>query len=349
MRDVRSGLAGMAEHHLARGVPPGQRVERGDHRRDADAGRHQHDGAIGGELRNEITVGLADQQDLARARVVVQPVRHGAGRAAAAAGITLDGDAPGAAVGRVRQAVLALLQHARRQFHLHRDVLTRQEIGQLGPADGFQRERHHVFGLRVALDDAHGLAVVRAALRVRVQAGFGGDQLGGQQPVRLVPRRQQLRRGGIAQHLGDRAQQMPPDDRVVARPDADRRMLVDDAADHRRQRGVVAVVGGIGEHRRSQRLLLRAVGLVAHVEQVGQLRVAGEHVAVEGLGDGQTVFAQHRHARIDQGLGLFRQHVLLHKAACSTQQMRRTDPACGENRALPIRRWIVFDSNKHAY
>ncbi|MNT31837.1 hypothetical protein D3C72_1676900 [compost metagenome] len=85
-------------------------------------------------------------------------------------------------------------------------------------------------------------------------------------------------------------------------------MLVDDALEHRPQRRRVIDIGRIGEHGRSQRLLLAAVGLVAHVEQLRQFGPVGEHLAVEMRGDGQAMFAQHGNARIDIGAGSGGQH-----------------------------------------
>jgi len=52
---------------------------------------------------------------------------------------------------------------------------------------------------------------------------------------------------------------------------------------------------GEGGHRSGQRLLLLATGLVAAIKgAVKQLRMLGEHLAIEALGDLPDVFTDHR-------------------------------------------------------
>lgn len=52
-----------------------------------------------------------------------------------------------------------------------------------------------------------------------IEAGFLGDQLGGEQPVDLVPGGCDLRGDGVAEHLADSREQVVADDRVLIRAD----------------------------------------------------------------------------------------------------------------------------------
>ena len=90
-----------------------------------------------------------------------------------------------------------------------------------------------------------------------------------------------------------------PDDRIVFGSEADRHMLLHNAVDHRSECRRIVDVGGIGKHRGGERLLLAAVGLVAHVEQVRQFRMGFKHVAVEGASNGNAVIAQDRNTGVD--------------------------------------------------
>jgi hypothetical protein len=56
-----------------------------------------------------------------------------------------------------------------------------------------------------------------------VQPGLFGNQLGGKQPVDLVPGLGDLGGDSVAEHFPDRAQQVVPDDRVLlwADPEGD--------------------------------------------------------------------------------------------------------------------------------
>ena len=58
---------------------------------------------------------------------------------------------------------------------------------------------------------------------------------------------------------------------------------------------------GIGEHGGGEALRLTAVALVRRVEQVVQLGMGREHVAVEGACDGFAVLAEGGHGGRDKG------------------------------------------------
>ncbi|MNK97239.1 hypothetical protein D3C87_1175600 [compost metagenome] len=149
-----------------------------------------------------------------------------------------------------------------------------------------------------------------------VEACLGGNQFAGQQPVGFVPGGHQRRRGGVAQHGGNRFEQMLADDRVVRGGQTHGHVLVDNALHHGREHVGAVHIGGVGEHGRGERLLLRAIGLVAHVEQPGQFRPRGEHFAIEVRRDGKAVLTQHGNAGIDIGAGSCRQHLENSELSC---------------------------------
>ena len=127
----------------------------------------------------------------------------------------------------------------------------------------------------------------RVDLRLLVQPGLLGDQLGREEPVHLVPGRRDLGGDGVAEHLPDRGQEVAADDRVLLRADSERHVLVGDPAQDVREGRRVRIdqLDGVGHHRRRQRPALLAGGLVALVEHPQQLRVLGEHARVEDRGD----------------------------------------------------------------
>ncbi|SPC10439.1 hypothetical protein CT19431_240317 [Cupriavidus taiwanensis] len=299
---------GVGEQHGPLRALRGQRAQHRQHRRDADPARQQHQRAAALQRGGELAERRAHPELGALVGVGVQPVGHRPGRRGLVAVLALDRDAPGRQSGLGRQRVLAQLARAMVQARLDADVLARAEFAQRLAVGRGQRQCHHLGALRLAAHHAHRHQFAGGHAGALVQARLGGDEFSGEQPVGLVPGRQQRRRGGFAQHRRDRAEQVAADDRIVRRRDAHGRMLVHDAFDHRPKRRRVVDVGGVGEHRRRQRLLLAAVGLVAHVEQLGQFGPVGEHLAVEMRGDGQAVLAQHGHACIDIGAGSGGQH-----------------------------------------
>lgn len=103
-----------------------------------------------------------------------------------------------------------------------------------------------------------------------VQPGLLRDQLGGEQPVDLVPGRGDLGGDGVAEHLCDRAQQVVTDDRVLLGADPERDVLVRDPLHHVvKGRGIgIDELHGIGHDRARERAALLSGGLVALVEQL---------------------------------------------------------------------------------
>ena len=120
-----------------------------------------------------------------------------------------------------------------------------------------------------------------------VQPGLLGDQLGGEQPVDLVPGGGDLGGDGVAEHLPDRAQQVVADDRVLLRADPERDVLVCDPLHHvLKGRGVgIDQLHRVGHDRSRERPALLSGGLVALVEHAQQFRVRGEHPGIEAGGD----------------------------------------------------------------
>ena len=183
------------------------------------------------------------------------------------------------------------------------DILAGLERGHLRAVDGMEADRFDVDALLHHRAHPHGAGLARCDAGAGVQGFFGVDEQRGERPVCLVPGGQQRRGGGVAQGFGDRAEQVVADDRIVLGANADRDVLVDDTFYDRTERGRIVDVGGVREHGRSERLLLRAAGLVAHVEQVAQFRMGAKQIAVKRGGDRQAMLAQDGHAGIDVGAG----------------------------------------------
>lgn len=68
---------------------------------------------------------------------------------------------------------------------------------------------------------------------------------------------------------------------VLLRLDIEAGVLLRDTLHRRQQRRQVLDVGGIGADGVEQRLTLIAVALIAHIENVFQFRVVGEHAIVK--------------------------------------------------------------------
>jgi hypothetical protein len=83
-----------------------------------------------------------------------------------------------------------------------------------------------------------------------VEPSLFGDQLGGEQPVDLVPGGADFRRHSLAEHLPDGAEQVTADDRVLLGSDPERDVLVGDAFDHVLEGGGCRVdeLHGVGHH-----------------------------------------------------------------------------------------------------
>ena len=120
-----------------------------------------------------------------------------------------------------------------------------------------------------------------------VEAGLFGDELGGEQPVDLVPGVGDLGGDRVTEHLADSAEQVVADDGVLLGPDAQRDVFVGNAFHDmiERRGGGVDQLDGVGHHGGGQRPGLFAGGLVALVEDSQQFRVFGEHPRIEPSGD----------------------------------------------------------------
>ncbi len=242
---------------------------------------------------------MAHLQDVAHFHLTVQPVRHGAGRDVGLAFLALDRDAHRIKTLRIRQAVLAQLTEPVVEDRFHAHVLAGLERRQRPAILRHEADRQHVLAFAYHFRHAHRTQMARFDAGVGIHPGFGVDEDLGQRAIGFFPGFHQRSDGGVAQGRLDRAQQMETDDRVLVGGQADRDVLVHDAADHRAEGGRVVDVGGIGEQRRGERLLLHAAGLVTHIEQLAQLRVGLEHIGVEGGRDGRTVLAQDGNRSVD--------------------------------------------------
>jgi hypothetical protein len=242
-------------------------------------------------------------QHAANGDVIVQPVRYFTSRRLLAGVFAFDRNAHAVARWRIGHAVLAQLGVAVGESDGHADILAGLERGHWRAVVGDEADRFNVGRLLRYLGYPHRAGLARLDAGVRIHRFLGVDEQSGERGVRFVPGGQQRRGGGVAQRFGNRAEQVLADDRIVFGADTDRDVLVDDAVDHRAERAWVADVGGVREDGGGERLLLRAVGLVAHVEQVAQFRMGGKNVAVERGGDGKAMFAQDGNAGIDVGAG----------------------------------------------
>lgn len=204
------------------------------------------------------------------------------------------------------------------QVDRDRNVLAGREVRYGRAVVGHQGERHHVDGLIEALGHAPAAPEIGGIeVATFVEAGFGGDQPTGEQPVDLVPGRGDFRGDRGTEDRADRGEQMVTDERVLLGPDAQRHVLArDPLGDPVERRGVVAVLGEqmLGEtgDGRRQRELLTAVGLIALVEQVEQFRMRGEHRRVELTGDFHGVRAHDGQGGANHRVGCWgRQGILL--------------------------------------
>ena len=137
-----------------------------------------------------------------------------------------------------------------------------------------------------------------------VEPRFLSDQLGGEQPVHLIPGSGDLGRDGLAEHLTDRSEEVVPDDGVLLRPDTERDVLEGDPPHHmgegRRLR--IDQLHCVGDHRGSQRPALFPGRLVALVEDPQQFGMLCEHSRIEPCGDLLGVLRHHRRCRLHHHL-----------------------------------------------
>jgi hypothetical protein len=165
----------------------------------------------------------------------------------------------------------------------HAHVLARLETAGVRAIGRRQVERRDLVAFHFLA--RHHERTETAPRRAFVQLRFRADQDVGQLAVRHLPRRERVLIHRVAQHVDDRAKQMPPHHRVVFGTNVEARVLVGDARHRRTQRTKLVDVRGIGIDRARQRFGLAAALLVRLVEDVLQLRVVREHALVEMLGD----------------------------------------------------------------
>ena len=112
----------------------------------------------------------------------------------------------------------------------------------------------------------------------------------------------------VAQHFGNRAQQVFAHNRVVLGQHFQADVFVGDAPHHAAQHFGVVDVRGVGQHRRGEAAGLPARFLVGGVEDVQQLRVRCEHGGVEGAGNRFAVRFEGGNGGLDDGFLVGGQH-----------------------------------------
>ncbi|CAM5316172.1 hypothetical protein SROCM77S_01156 [Streptomyces rochei] len=303
VRVVGRAAVGVDDGHRAGGAGGRQVVQHGQHGRHADAGGGQQQGAVP-LVERQVAEGRGHGEDVARPGVRVQPGGD-LTLGTRAAPDAFDGDAPVGAARRRGQAVLTDLVGAVGQRGPHTDVLPRAERRGRAAVGGPEDERDRVGGLLVPLGDLHAAPdVALGDPGLLVEAGLGGHERVGHQPVDLVPGGGDLGGDGVTEHLGYRGKEMTVDDLVLVRGDAEGGVLVRDAGQQRVRTGVGALQqhAGEGGDGAGQRPLLLPVGLVAAVEQVAQqLGVGVEQLPVEQRGDVPDGRSHRREGGTDHG------------------------------------------------
>lgn len=100
-------------------------------------------------------------------------------------------------------------------------------LGQAAVVSGLEHERDDVRGLLDAADHAVGAERLRRVdVCLKIEPRLLGDQLGGEQPVDLVPGGADLRRDRVTEHLPDGAEQVAADDGVLLGSDPEGDVLV---------------------------------------------------------------------------------------------------------------------------
>lgn len=307
-----------------RAVHPGDRAPRPrgdgavqdrDHGRDADAGGDQRERrlALGGQrggVDEELARRVRQLDDVALLVLRVQPVRDQPRDAGVLpALLPLHADAVVVAAGRVAQRVLPRLEVPELgDEDVQADVLARAEQGQRPPVLGREVEARDLRRLGdLALDaEAPPPLLPAPAVAVGVEAGvqlrLAPDEDVGERPVRRGPGLGHGgRHGGGPQHRGHGRDQELAHDGVLGRRHAQARVLVRDALHGRGQPPQVVHVGRVGEHGARQRPRLPPRRLARVAEDVVQLRVRPQHVAVEERRDLHAVLPEEGRRRFHDG------------------------------------------------
>ncbi len=125
-----------------------------------------------------------------------------------------------------RDGVLARLSGAVGQVDEHRHVLSGRYLGQAALVVRFEHERDDISGLLDPTDHAiRPGRLVRVDARLGIQPGFFSHQLGGEEPVHLVPGGADFRCNRLTKHVAHGAEEIPADDGVLLGSDAQRDVL----------------------------------------------------------------------------------------------------------------------------
>ncbi|MNE20710.1 hypothetical protein D3C80_1138440 [compost metagenome] len=178
-------------------------------------------------------------------------------------------------------------------------VRDRQTINRLKFKTGDQR------ATRCFLYDAESTRSFPAALFsgvFTVDLRFAIDKYIRQHAIGFAPGIQHLL--AWAEHLIQRRQQMAADNIVLLRFDLEAGVFLRDFFDRRQKRRKIIDIAGISRDGVKQGFALIAVALVAHVENLFELRVVREHAIVEMGGEFWSGFNQQGNSGLDRSDGL---------------------------------------------
>ncbi|SAJ30348.1 Uncharacterised protein [Enterobacter cloacae] len=183
----------------------------------------------------------------------------------------------------------------REAFRLQPDaqILARLVIGNRLTVHWLKLKAGDQCAARGFLNDAEGARAFPAAILAGVFAvdlRFTVDEYVCQYAIGLTPGIQYFL--ARAEHFVQGCQQVTADDVVLLRFDLEAGVLLGDFFHRRQQSRQVFDVAGIGGNSVKQRFALIAVTLVAHVENLFELRVMREHAIVEMGGQFRTRFNQ---------------------------------------------------------
>ncbi len=254
-----------------------QRIQHRQHRRLPDTAGEQSDRRLRLNVKEEVPGRRRQIDHIAFAGMVMQPAGN------LAAFFAFNRDAVALAVRFAGQGVLAnfLIFEI---FRLQPDgqILARLVIGDRLAVDRLELKAGDKLAARGFLHDAERAGPFPAAGFTGVlliDLGFAADKDVRQHAVSFPP--------GIkdfltrAEHFIEGRQQMAAHDVVLLRFDLETGVFLGDFFHRRQQGGQVIDIAGVGGNGVEQRFSLVAVALVAHIEDLFELRVMRKHTIVE--------------------------------------------------------------------
>ncbi|CCK03605.1 hypothetical protein BN129_2290 [Cronobacter sakazakii 701] len=290
--------------HLRRMLRACQRIEHRQHRRLTHTRRDKRHRRLRFDIHKEIARRRGKINHIARLRMLMQPVRH------LAFAFAFHRNAIAFTVRLTGERILANLL-VRKPLRLDPDggVLAGQVIGDRAAIHRLQLKACDNGALRRFIHDAEFTRTFPAAgfLRVAlVNLGFAVNKHARQHAIGFAPRVQHFL--AWAEHLIERRQQVLAHNVVLLRFDIKAGVLLGDFL-HRRQQGrEVFDISGVGADGVEQRFTLIAIALVAHVENLFQLRVVCKHPVIKVRGEFRASLRQQRDGGFHDGDGLTIQH-----------------------------------------